>query len=457
MKKVKIGLFILCYCYTYYGLSQSINDYYKFKFSKEKDTSENYVQYDQLRIYKKYFPKDYSYPPRKVYNVEDNFMYFSINDRKTDSAEFEKNSSIPNHYEIINIDDKLYFQFQKFLYEIDKAKGKIRSKYPLRDSIKSFSGKYEDYFLYTTYKEDKYYRLYSFHPETRTSKLLYDFTGKIDRYYSIDDFIYLKGKNKLLVMAIFAEPSIEDVVYFILDLKTLKVENVTNTNFAKLVEAPRKKFESSPYYQRTIHCDPVYEYYYYDSTDTLVYIKVDDYYGYVENEKSKAKSFPQNSLSIIYPQDAFVLNPDYEIIDQVLNRERVLEYFSDAVVYENGKKKWVMLYGQTDSASCYFNIAIKYPLEKAFYNIYYNKELTVKELESFDQYELLLLKNFIYAKYNYKFSNPFYEAYYNTFTFYHDFQTWDSAKKKIPRRKKVDKYFTASDKANLKLILTKIK
>jgi hypothetical protein len=41
------------------------------------------------------------------------------------------------------------------------------------------------------------------------------------------------------------------------------------------------------------------------------------------------------------------------------------------------------------------NIAIKYPLEKAFYTIYYNKELSDKDLQGFDQYELLLLKNFI--------------------------------------------------------------
>lgn len=432
---------------TFFVFAQDINRYYKFSFDLLEDSTRRYIQYDQLKIYKKY---SYSVR-RKTYNIQDTYMYISLNNKKTDSIEFGKNSSVPYYYEIINIDNRLYFQFEKFLYEVEKTKGKIIKKYPLNDSIMLY-GQFKHFFLGTDVKTSM--KLYSYNVLTHEYKLMYDFRSiksiRYEHYESIsaDSDVPMPiisvhspiiGKNKLFVSVYDEFPLFE----YVLDLSTKQIEQIDSTeNYRQIGKAIATYCLNLPNYETIKNSiynnEPFIQSYFLDITDTLAYINQTEI-----QIKSETK---------VILQDAFVMNSDYKIIDRVLDRN----FSVYSMIYEKDKKKFVIASGKTDSASCYFNIAIKYPLEKIFYNIYYNKEPSDKDLQGFDQYELLLLKNFIYAKYNYKFNNPFYEAYYNTFTFYHNFQTWDSAKKKIPRRKKVDKYFTEADKKNLALILKKI-
>ena len=78
-----------------------------------------------------------------------------------------------------------------------------------------------------------------------------------------------------------------------------------------------------------------------------------------------------------------------------------------------------------------------------------NELLVENDINQLNSYFYPLLKNFIYAKYNYGFENEYYQAFYNLFGFYR--------KGRTERKKKVDKLFNKADKANLKLILAKIK
>lgn len=456
-------LFFLCICISSIAYSQSIQNYYSFRwYEKEGDTITHNITDNNISIRTFSFPSGISKPREKYYKEKQIYIY--QNEIIKDSLNREAWTFSRSEDQVIRTTSHIYFvrsievkdplthkeNDKKQLVTIDKKKAKVENLYWLPDSIHWFSGKCEDNFIYNLYKGNRY-PLYAFSPQTKTSKLLYDFAGKVDEEYGIGDFIYLKGKNKLLIMATSAEPGlILDVKYFILDLKKLQVEDVT-FHFNKLTELPQGKFKDHPG-SKYFYFEPRYKSYYNDITDTIAYIQAANYYGAFLNKKTGLMD------PVMYPQDMFVVNNEYQIIDRVLTRESgLLDGSGMYAVYEKDKKKSILTRSQTDSASCYFNIAIKYPLEKAFYNIYYNKELSDKDLQGFDQYELLLLKNFIYAKYNYKFSNPFYEAYYNTFTFYHDFQTWDAGKKKLERRKKVNKYFTKEDSKNLALILIKIR
>lgn len=463
MKKVKIVLWVLFYCWANQGKGQSIEEHYSFvkrcyedSCYREDDPSFIIIKVDDIEL--RYKDK---------YNGEKIILYNSKTKTKIDS--FNITSIYPERNLLIN-NSFYFFKFinkKNYLSKINFSDFSIKdSKINFLDSLSQKGNDYKNSFLLYDdngdYKSHKntFLKLYSYNPISNQLKFLYDFKSIKPNPYEglpfnpgISSIIEVKGKNKILVeRAIWEGGKSGPAYYYILDLITLKVEEINDTKFSKLVEAPRKKFQSSPAYQVTVYCSPMYDYFYYDITDTLVYLNVDDYYGYFLNEKGDAKAG-----YAIYPQDAFVLNGDYEVIDQVLNRENRLEFYS-GIIYEKNQKKAYVINIDTDSYGTYsINFAVKYPLEKAFYNIYYNKELSDKELQGFDQYELLLLKNFIYAKYNYKFKNPFYEAYYNTFTFYHNFQTWDAGKKKLERRKKVDKYFTKEDNKNLALILTKIK
>ncbi len=98
-------------------------------------------------------------------------------------------------------------------------------------------------------------------------------------------------------------------------------------------------------------------------------------------------------------------------------------------------------------------VIVKYkltiPLERSIYRIYHNQSILPEDQKEFTEYEWSLLKNFIYAKHNYQFDSEFYKAYFNVFEFY---------RAGIGKRKKnVEGKFTKADKANLKLILEKIK
>ena len=61
-----------------------------------------------------------------------------------------------------------------------------------------------------------------------------------------------------------------------------------------------------------------------------------------------------------------------------------------------------------------------YRLEKTLYAVYHNQALTYSDLESLSKQQLQLAKNMIFARHNYQFKNPYYQAFFNLFDFYNN-------------------------------------
>jgi hypothetical protein len=85
-------------------------------------------------------------------------------------------------------------------------------------------------------------------------------------------------------------------------------------------------------------------------------------------------------------------------------------------------------------------------LDLAMYKAYNNNTLTREDLKGFGKYELDILRNLIFAKYNYDFSSEFYQAYFNLYAFYNTPEMRNS------RTKDINGKLTGADKANLELI-----
>ena len=86
------------------------------------------------------------------------------------------------------------------------------------------------------------------------------------------------------------------------------------------------------------------------------------------------------------------------------------------------------------------------PQELAMVKVYYDSLLTKEEVSVFRKYELSILCNLIFAKYNFKFESDYWQAYFNLFEFYR------SEEKRKSRTKDVERLFTSTDRKNLQLI-----
>jgi hypothetical protein len=93
-------------------------------------------------------------------------------------------------------------------------------------------------------------------------------------------------------------------------------------------------------------------------------------------------------------------------------------------------------------------------LERSMYRMFNDQDVLKEDLKQLDKYSLEILKNLVFAKHNYKFTDTFYQAYFNLFDFY------STKEKKAKRLLKVDQLFAPIDKKNLQTIqsaLSKIK
>ena len=115
--------------------------------------------------------------------------------------------------------------------------------------------------------------------------------------------------------------------------------------------------------------------------------------------------------------------------------------------YQDGKVVSVMAHTILDNGNKVF-VPYKFtlPLERSLYKLYNDQEILKEDLSQFGEYELSILKNFIFAKHNYGFNSDFYQAYFNLFEFYND------EKKRASRTKNMDGLLTEADTRNLEVI-----
>ncbi|MDR3227666.1 MAG: YARHG domain-containing protein, partial [Prevotellaceae bacterium] len=82
------------------------------------------------------------------------------------------------------------------------------------------------------------------------------------------------------------------------------------------------------------------------------------------------------------------------------------------------------------------------PFDKALYDIYHNTLLEKSVVEKFDEWELRMLRNMVFAKHSYQFQSKYLQAFFNLFNFYY-------GKKHLAD---VNDLLTPIDKKNLELI-----
>ena len=93
-------------------------------------------------------------------------------------------------------------------------------------------------------------------------------------------------------------------------------------------------------------------------------------------------------------------------------------------------------------------VKLTYKLDHLLYKIYDGEKIAKKSISDYGSYELGLLKNMVFAKHNYGFDTPYYQAFYNLYRVYRD--------KMDSRTKDMNGKLTEADKKNLNLIKAEI-
>ncbi len=89
-------------------------------------------------------------------------------------------------------------------------------------------------------------------------------------------------------------------------------------------------------------------------------------------------------------------------------------------------------------------------MERSLYRIYHNEIMLKEDTDKFDLYDLLILKNMVFAKHNYGFEKRFYQAFFNLFGFY------GNDEKRKSRTKEVNHLLSVTDRNNLRIINAKL-
>lgn len=401
-----------------------------------------------------YLMKVIDQPYEKFIRIDEHIFY-ELNKKKKrlylDNKLIDSTGVKPYYMYIYKGDLLGYFFDLKNYYSIKinlLAKSLSMKSYPLRDSIiiyENLNGelygadeiyhsdvekkKYNDGLIsegeYLEKSEHPYGRkIYKLNPYTlEKEKLLFDLDSalsdnKLDlKYHEVDQLFNLGKTNKLLISTTYCLGGCESYNYFIYDKKTgiLKHDN------------------------KLIQNEPNNEYYNvrFELTDISEDYFIGEYYDrYVKNEDHKGW---------------FIFNSNLDIVTRILPHSyynRGYNFSRNKVISCNMKSNL------DDNKEVIIVYKFSLPLERSFYRIYKNEELIKDDISQCDKYELNLLKNMLFAKYNYKFIDIFYQAYFNMFEFY------NSEDKKTTRLTKVDYLFTEIDKKNLKTIetaLSKIK
>ncbi len=118
---------------------------------------------------------------------------------------------------------------------------------------------------------------------------------------------------------------------------------------------------------------------------------------------------------------------------------------------QNNKVVSVNFESQLDSyEAVIITVKLTSRLDLLFYKIFKSQKISPDALSGFGMYELNLLKNMVFAKHNYAFDTPYYQAFFNLFRVYRATMDRDS------RTKSVNHLLTETDLYNLNLIKKEI-
>ena len=156
---------------------------------------------------------------------------------------------------------------------------------------------------------------------------------------------------------------------------------------------------------------------------------------------------------------ARILNEKFSVIGNVLFMGSITKYGTktykrsfggliNGIDFQNNAIRCYLLKSRTNKEK---RVIIPYKfipqLDLAMYKAHQNNKLTEEDIEGLDLYALGILRNSIFAKYNYAFNSEFYQAYFNLFAFY------NHSEKKGKRTKNVNEKLSETDKANVAFVL----
>jgi hypothetical protein len=287
--------------------------------------------------------------------------------------------------------------------------------------------------------DDKQIKIYLFDPETREKTLFADFWSEVEirkmetgEQYTVEwisDILFINS-----TCAIVTITGDYDFRYFLVNgLNNFKPYDKRSMLNARKSDEQRKVYTTYPLFV----------------SENGEYIK--EQYSYDSDKSSRSISA------------ACIMDRHFNYIGDALPNNGEVGgdiNVSGGVNIQNDKIKNYFLRSQTDTKDTivkrrsfeidYKRVIVPYKfnpvLEMAMYKAYENNLLTQNDIKGLEKYELSILRNLIFAKYNYAFKSEFYQAYFNLFEFYGDYY------KRNARVKDVSNKLTEADKTNLKLI-----
>ncbi len=370
-------------------------------------------------------------------------FYTFANKSKLDSLKLDKGNDVQSVQHALIIKNSIYclISFPQIIVSVNRKSGKIQSSQILPDSI-FYSNQSEGLFVGV-----RGLKLYSFDPLNGNQSILFDFT-RFDEFsslanqdipISISSIITNDSVILVKVGIVSGDGVTDDPQYYQYNVKTGSIKKVPLSNLEPFVVVPKEKLKGEPDYKKYVF-QPDILHTYSDVSDSLFYVRYDYRYEYRSPEK-------KGMIYKIFYQEPFVITSNYKVIGRSLERN----IFSKSTIYSGNKKEWLYVRSETDSGNnvnnpAFFKFKLNFPLENSFYDLYYNNQLNTIYLSYLDKYELILLKNFVYAKYNYRFNKSFMQAYFNTFAFY------NNPEQKKKRNINVVNMFTAIDRKNIEAI-----
>ena len=117
----------------------------------------------------------------------------------------------------------------------------------------------------------------------------------------------------------------------------------------------------------------------------------------------------------------YLLDKDFNVLTPILKKSNNLFYFCNnnklntTSNTDSTKNKW-----SKNRIKGEFKFDVNPALENVFYKLYFNIEISEDTLSQLSLNEIIMLKNFIYAKHNSSFKDITLQKLYNTFEFYDD-------------------------------------
>ena len=161
--------------------------------------------------------------------------------------------------------------------------------------------------------------------------------------------------------------------------------------------------------------------------------------GYMEENRTHVSMIANTDLRFMSPVLALKGGSEYggKHYNEVgMNKQqgKIVNYFMWSNLNDDAQTKIIVPYVFSPS------------LDILMYQVYHDTMIKKGDLQKFSKYELGILRNLIFAKYNYAFSSEFYQAYFNLYEFY------GNEKAQKSRLRDVNNKLTEADRANIQLI-----